>query len=295
MDERNRAESEIAQSRERIGELAEELARRASPPYLRERAREKVMMKTSEWKSRAVESPRLYQLLGAAVGWALGRTVFSVRDRRISEGRYTLQDRSFDSGIGYTDESLVGSDVDLSGDSGIRAKAREAKESLSDKAQEMLGSVKERAGSAREKASGLLSSAREHVPSASEARERMSGMYHHTVDDQPALAVIGALALGTLAAFLIPVTDKERQVLTPAKERVKEQLTKVSEAVEAKVAPSSESSSDSSMSSLESSQAFSGEEDSARGLAYNSDSSTPTGSNAGTSDSISGPHLPSVH
>jgi len=259
MDERHAAESEIAQSRDRIGDLAEELSRRVSPAYVSQRAKEKVMVKSTEWKDRAVESPRLYQLAGALAGLVLGKLFFQARERRqwsqasYLGGRDLGYDRGYSgqlgtyesggyAGTGYDTagyDTSIGMEGDM-GEGGVREKAQEVASNVKEKVSGAIGSMKERGGDLSSKARSRLSSARERIPSSYEARQRLSSTYHHTVDDRPVIALLGAIALGSIAAFLVPVTSKERSVFAPAKERVKDQLHNLSEKVEAKVSNSSE-------------------------------------------------------
>jgi ElaB/YqjD/DUF883 family membrane-anchored ribosome-binding protein len=84
-----------------------------------------------------------------------------------------------------------------------------------------LSSVKQRAaetlGSARTRASDAYSTARDRTSSAYDsARERASSATRATaegIDANPGAALIGGLALGALAAVLLPKTRKEEELL----------------------------------------------------------------------------------
>ncbi|HEX8402298.1 MAG TPA: hypothetical protein VF628_11410 [Allosphingosinicella sp.] len=84
-----------------------------------------------------------------------------------------------------------------------------------------LSSAKQRAGealgSARTKASDAYSSARERTSAAyGSARERAASASQATadgIDANPGAALIGGLALGALAAVLLPKTRKEEELL----------------------------------------------------------------------------------
>ncbi len=72
MGERDDARHEIEDARERLSLIAEELSRRASPNYIRERAKEATVSKVNEIKTRTTTSPLALAILGGAVGAGLG-------------------------------------------------------------------------------------------------------------------------------------------------------------------------------------------------------------------------------
>lgn len=276
MDERHAVQSEISHSRERLGDLAEELSRRVSPPYLRGRAKEMAMTKSYEWKDRAVHSPKFFQLIGAAVGWILGSIAFRQNEKRQvnvlgprseslpsyaygesewrgqwrepigADAAYTPSSIALDSdlgleGSGSDSPSLKDRASDMSDN--LKAKASDVSSTLKEKAadastrvraraSETLGAVSDRGHALRERTSGMIHHARDQVPVA---RERVSNVYDRVIHEQPLVAICSALAIGSILAMLLPVTQKERQVLSPAKDRVKDQLQKVGDAVESKV------------------------------------------------------------
>lgn len=118
----------------------------------------------------------------------------------------------------------------------LKEKAVEMKGNVRDRSSDMSGSVKGRAhdlaGSVRERSQHLVGSTRER---SMHARENVQEWYGRSINEQPWILMLGAMAIGSLAAYLLPVTNPEHRVLSPAKSRVREQIQKVSGAVEEKI------------------------------------------------------------
>lgn len=72
MGERNDARREIEASRARMSVIADELARRTSPDYVRDRAREAAMSKANQARERIASRPGILAAIGAAAGGSLG-------------------------------------------------------------------------------------------------------------------------------------------------------------------------------------------------------------------------------
>ena len=72
MGERDDARRSIEDARERMSAIAEELARRASPGFMKDRAREAAVRKTSEYREKAMNSPGSWSLLGGLIGATAG-------------------------------------------------------------------------------------------------------------------------------------------------------------------------------------------------------------------------------
>jgi hypothetical protein len=85
----------------------------------------------------------------------------------------------------------------------VSGKAGEVKERLAGKAGEMRERMREGAGSLRSR-----------IPD----RESMRS----SAQEQPAFWALGAAAIGALFGFALPLSDKERQVLEPAREKMRE-------------------------------------------------------------------------
>ncbi len=250
----------------KVMELKEQARERATEKVdeLRTHAKEAVMRRTTEIKERA-DTPKGWSMLGAVIGAGVGsvlmKKVFDVRhdhhlhsgyDRDMSlvpapEGglmRPTGDVRgSLGSDIGVrtsTDVGAVNVGSSYMGDStqdesGLKARASGAV----DMAKEKASDLKERASGlvdmAKDKASGL----REHIPSRHEMTQRTSGWYD-TVSENPVLLAIGGLAIGALCASLIPVTSRERQLIEPAKAKVKERISNLGDQLETKLSGQTE-------------------------------------------------------
>ncbi|MFP2896524.1 hypothetical protein [Corallococcus sp. 4LFB] len=109
--------------------------------------------------------------------------------------------------------------------------AENVKERVSGAADSVRGRVHDAADSVRSQASHL----RERVPSPQALRGRTSQWYDRALEEQPLALALGAVALGMLTASLLPVTDKERQLLEPAKRRAQEGLSQLGEQVSQKL------------------------------------------------------------
>jgi ElaB/YqjD/DUF883 family membrane-anchored ribosome-binding protein len=235
MGERTDAKRSIESSTRHMSEIAQELSRRASPQYIGEQAKEKALYKTQEWKEQMTSSPTALGLIGGALGAAIGRAI--ARNRRTSTryfrgygDRYGYDDRS---GSGYRGESRYGDDLryrddlrygqdtrygygqDLryrddtaSGEGSDRTSAM--KEKISEGAQDL----KDRASELKDRAGDVVSNFRERIPSADELR--------HGAEENPMMLALGGVALGAIAAWLLPVSRKEREMLEPMKQRAGE-------------------------------------------------------------------------
>ena len=99
----------------------------------------------------------------------------------------------------------------------LSAAAKDKLATAKSTASDVASSARERAGdlasSARERASGLASSARD---TATVARQKTSD----GIDASPVAALIGGLALGALAAAVLPRTRKEDEMLGGIGEKI---------------------------------------------------------------------------
>jgi hypothetical protein len=120
----------------------------------------------------------------------------------------------------------------------VRGKAAEVRGKSSGMTESMRGRAHDAAGTMKNRSHELMGATRER---SMHARESMQDWYGRSMNEQPWMLILGALALGSLAAYLLPVTSKEQRVLSPAKSRVREQIEKVGEAVETKLAGTEQS------------------------------------------------------
>lgn len=213
-------------------------------------------------------------LLGAGVGSMLMKRAFrsriEERDYRVREyeripvglGReriplYEAEREyygAYDSGRvvipspGYHTRAEYSGDVDARGSEGMHLKERASealhmaketvgnttdnvKDRVSSAADSVRGHVHDAADAVRSQASHL----RERVPSPQAIRGRTSQWYDRALEEQPLALALGAVALGMLAASLLPVSDKERQLLEPAKRRAQEGLSHLGDQVSQKL------------------------------------------------------------
>ena len=203
MGERTDAKRSIESSTRRMTEIAEELSRRASPRYIGEQAREKALNKTQEWKNDLISSPTALGLVGGLLGAVVGRAI--ARNRRDA--------RDWGADVRYRPQ--YGHRLDGNGDF---AREQPLYEDL--RYREPEPGVKEKiAGGAQElkdRASEVVSGVRERIPSAAEIGAK--------ADENPMVVALGGLALGAIAAMLLPVTRKEREILEPVKQRAGEAI-----------------------------------------------------------------------
>jgi hypothetical protein len=212
MGERTDAKRSIESSTRHMTEIAQELSRRASPRYIGEQAKEIALNKTHEWKEQMTSSPTVLGLIGGALGAAIGGAL--ARNRRSS-----IERERFGSRYGYRDDLRFRDDP-------YREDLRfhpepdppgAIREKISDGAQEL-----------KDRASEVVSGVRERIPSAAELGEK--------VDENPMLVALGGLALGAVAALLLPVSRKEREMLDPVKQRAGEAIgtlgSKIGESVQ---------------------------------------------------------------
>ena len=200
MDERTDAKRSIESSTRHMTDIAHELSRRASPRYIGERARETALNKTNEWKEQLGTSPLALGIIGGTIGALLGRAL--ANERRTKAYRsYELRSRpAFADEVGVRYGRATSVDYDGDSNGGIGEKIADTAHELKDKA----GELKDRAGD-------MISGVRDRMPSVADVSQK--------ADENPMLVALGGLALGAIAAMLLPVSRKERELLEPVKER----------------------------------------------------------------------------
>lgn len=216
MGQRDDARHQVEQRRERIGALAHEVSRRMTPDYAKERAREMARHKAYEVRERAVDSGWLIPLIGAGVGAMVGKALRSRaqdRDDR-TYGRYDLG-----RGNPYPYAAAYGAPErwrDQSGFEGEHTGQSEGDGSsrLADKASEMKEKVSAKADEYGDRLREGTHALRDRMPD----REQISA----SAREDMGLWAFGAIALGALFGMVLPVSEKERELLEPAKRRVRE-------------------------------------------------------------------------
>src|SRR5690606_11513831 len=292
MDERDHARREIAAARRSMSEIAEELALRSSPAYLKARGKELAASKASQTRDKAMrkvsetrmdlqdsvrDHPSAWSLAGGLVGLGISSLLvrrFKQRDaRRIDAGWRRDPSYGFHDGAGadaryggqYASAG-AGSEVRGSPDKVAWAKAaahdlKEQAHDLKERGSGMAHDLKERgsgmAHDLKERGSGMAHDLKErgrevaHIlkerrssgddegasikERGAELKERDQAMFHEReaqlrdrgarmkrrVEEDPLPVAIGALALGTIAAFLLPVSSREREQIGPLADRVR--------------------------------------------------------------------------
>ncbi|MCP3165870.1 ATP synthase subunit B family protein [Myxococcus qinghaiensis] len=119
----------------------------------------------------------------------------------------------------------------------VSSASQSVKDSVSGTAHDVRGRMHDMTDHVRERASHL----RERVPSAGDLRYRGTDLFGRAIDEQPLALALGAVALGMLAASLLPVSNKERRLIEPAKRRAREELSRLGEQVGQKIEGSEES------------------------------------------------------
>jgi hypothetical protein len=72
----------------------------------------------------------------------------------------------------------------------------------------------------------------------------MSAEMRQVVDQRPILMALGALAIGALCAYLLPLSSRERRILEPAKRKASERISTVASSFREQVAGGGDSGED---------------------------------------------------
>jgi ElaB/YqjD/DUF883 family membrane-anchored ribosome-binding protein len=241
------------QARERATEKVDEI---------KTHAKEAVMRRTTEIKDRA-DTPKGWSMLGAILGAGVGsmlmKKAFDVRSHsegtRRMYGGYDMDTpelvpapdgglmrptgdargmRSSDIGVRTSTDVGGYMSTGVSSDVGtvdnLKSKASDVMDTAKDKAYDLKDRASHLVDRAKDKASGL----RDHIPDRGMVKQRTTDWYG-MVSENPVLLALGGIALGALAAGFIPVTDRERQLIQPAKEKVKERISTLGDQLETKL------------------------------------------------------------
>jgi len=266
MDERENQQRAIEETRERIGQIAGELAERANAPYVKARVREAAereaeivkeaaikkalimkedmkeaaMRKAVNVRGRVMQSPTTYSLLGALGGWLLGAFLGRRVTPRLA-ARTTADERL------WADEGLSMEPSMEPSEPGIGERASGAIAGAKGRASETIAGAKEKVSetfhAAREKLGDTVSNVRERIPTsedvsakANEVSERTSSFIHTSSSTHPLIFALVPLCLGAIFAALLPMSSSERRALARAKQKVNEQLSVLGERVENRIA-----------------------------------------------------------
>jgi hypothetical protein len=267
------AAEKMSEWKERAKELASEkavelkehakeaIADKASE--IKTHAKEAVMQKTMDVKER-VDTPRGWSLLGAILGAGVGavlmKKAFTIREERSfsaggDEFRYRGERYSTTVGSGVYGASPAvgmsgdvsamggnigtgvstgigtGSDIGTSSGGGLKEHASEMAHSVKDKAQDLKDRAVGAVGQVRDQAMHL----RERIPSGTELKGRATHWFDRALESQPLMLALGSAALGVFASLIIPVSNRERQLIEPAKRKAQESISQLGDQLEQKL------------------------------------------------------------
>ena len=251
----------LERSRARIGVIADELSRRATPEQLKAegrelvdkakaraiekkdeltaQAKEKAREKFTEIKEQAMASPTAYAMLGGLTGAVAGALVgkrmkaqSEEEYRRVYLGRPVITGQYPPGQYGYVPPPTVGYE-ERGGFQEVKTRTGEKVEEVKGKAGEVIGAAQEKASEVAETVKEKAQAVTEKLPSV----EDMKASGRRLMRNDPWLIAFGAVAIGAAAAFLLPLTDSERRVFSQAQEAARRGMRKVTEAVEEKIAP----------------------------------------------------------
>jgi ElaB/YqjD/DUF883 family membrane-anchored ribosome-binding protein len=221
-------EREIEHTRAKMTRDIDELTERLRPANLARETVETVRHEARRTRANLADLVRENSLAVAAVG--LGATWWFVQRER---GGPVSGDRM--SRYAYTGPERWGGEYERRGGGGVRQRigetvhgAREAVSSAASGVAERASSVKERAGEAagrvQERAQEIGSSVRERASEigvrARERGRRAQTGVERTLEENPLLLMAGAAVLGLTIGLLLPSTQREDELLGPARDRL---------------------------------------------------------------------------
>ncbi|ABS27250.1 hypothetical protein [Anaeromyxobacter sp. Fw109-5] len=225
--------------------VAHEVSRRMSKDYAKERVTEMARDRAMQARDRAVDNPWLVPLIGAGIGALVGRALVS-RSQGAREREWDRLGRDYgrrpyygapgglgfreDLGYGtygesWREDTLAGRVTGTGATPGLGSEgasrgepaahgAADLTERASDAVSDVRERVAEKAGEYRERVREGAHALRERTPDSETIGARAR--------EQPGLWALGAMALGALFGFAVPVSERERRALEPARERVRE-------------------------------------------------------------------------
>jgi ElaB/YqjD/DUF883 family membrane-anchored ribosome-binding protein len=240
-------------AKEKAGELKDQAKEAVAEKVsdMKTHAKEAVMHKTMELKEQA-DTPRGWSLLGAIIGAGVGavlmKKAFTAREERHDwkhEGsedfRYRGENysaygygraQSYNSpAVGVSAGTNAGTNIGSDSGAGLKERASDAAHAVTDKASEL----KDKAWGAVEQVRDRASHLRERIPSGSELKFRSSDWFNRALENQPVMLALGGMALGVFASMLIPVSNRERQLIEPAKAKVQEGISQLGDQLEQKL------------------------------------------------------------
>jgi len=200
-------------------DIAAQLARKADPNYIKQRAKEAAVEKSMELKDRIIGSPFALGIIGGLATATIAKWLLNPPEAR--GNYYGQRERAFDSNEGR-----------------LADKAQEVKAQVGEKVE----AVKEQAGYLKDRAMQRVEALRDRVPSADEVKDKAQQLTARARDyasEEPLITALGALAIGAAFGFLLPLSHPERRLLAPAREKVGAKLdsfgNEMTDKVQAKV------------------------------------------------------------
>jgi ElaB/YqjD/DUF883 family membrane-anchored ribosome-binding protein len=230
-------EREIEETRSRMSQNIDELGDRLSPDNLKHEAKSAIRNVAQDavsnvgeqarrTGSRLVdvirENPLPVIAVGAGVTWLLTqRSSSDVSGDRMARYAYTGPDRrqggSWQHGSGLKDR--VGETV-----SGVKESVSEAASGIKGRAGELATDAGELKTRAQERLGELGSRARRQT-------QRVKTNLEHAANESPLIVAIGATIVGLALGLLLPGTDRENELMGPARDQLMDRAEKTAERV----------------------------------------------------------------
>ena len=221
-------EREIEQTRNRMTRDIDELGDRLSPANLKQEAKSAIKHVAQDTVSnvgeqarrtgsRLVEAIRENPLpviaVGAGVTWLLTkRSNEDVSGNRMARYAYTGPDRRSNWQQGSGIRSRLGDAV-----SGVKEKVSEAASGISERAGELAGGTQERFGELRGQ--------------AREQTRRVKTNLEHVSEENPLVVAVGAAVVGLALGLLLPGTERENELMGPARDQLVDRAGQTAERV----------------------------------------------------------------
>ena len=214
-------EREIEQTRTRMSQNIDELGDRLRPESLKQDAKDAIRNAAQDavsnvgdqarrTGSRLVdvirENPLPVIAVGAGVTWLLTqRSSSDISGDRMARYAYTGPERR--QGEGWQHGS------------GIRERVGGVKEKVSEKASGLAGRASELASGTQEKVGDLRGQARVQT-------RRLKTNLEHTAEESPLMLAVGAAVVGLALGLLLPGTERENELMGPARDELVDRAEK---------------------------------------------------------------------
>lgn len=219
-------EREIELTRSRMSQNIDELGDRLKPESLKQEAKEAIRdvaqnavsnvgEQARRTGSRLVdvirENPLPVIAVGAGVTWLLTqRSTSDVSGHRMARYAYTGPERRQGEGKGI--RGRVGGKI-----SGVKEKVSEAASGIAERATEFASGTQERVGD-------IGWEARQQT-------RRVKTNLEHAAEENPLMVAIGATVLGLALGLLLPGTERENELMGPARDQLMDRAERTAERV----------------------------------------------------------------